>query len=498
MSTRFDRVTALGWLMLAVTTGALVARHSASGATPASMNCTLLPSSELTDECPICGRPTFAEPLRGTFQLRLVNEGPLSTSYAIEKITCVAGNAAGRLYKICGTGTYTVGGEVAVRQEMTLDLWIDDGLTNRLCHFTNADFAPQRRWPMLMATLDQTNGTFTQVYHLMIATAPFRDIWFSTQNDFHAGIWQSPTNYVSAGDLISWSGRVVKRNQQLTAHLGIMPGLPDLGLDAVDVLPSGEIAFSIETDIFSETLGPLHEGDVLSDQGRVVRSFNELISAFNPEPPVTDPGLDGLQLVSTNEIYFSVETDFQSKKLGRLIRRGDLLSSQGLVVKTNEELIARFAPSDPSKDYGLRGFFVWPSGEIWFATEDGFYGSHFEVYGRGDLLSDQGYVVSRNLDLLSAFQPLEDLADFGLDALHVFTDFGSPPKSAVMSGFSVNRVTGTLTFQWPNTNGFYQLETATNVVGPWWPFSAISGDSTGQEAGALTNHPQAFYRLRQW
>ena len=148
MSTRFDRVTALGWLMLAVTTGAFVARHAASAATPASMNYTLLPSSELTDECPICGRPTFVEALRGSFQLRLLNEGQLSSSYAIEQMNCVAGNAAGRLYKVSGHGNYTVGGEVAVRQEMTLDLWIDDGLTNRLCHFTNADFASQRRWPM--------------------------------------------------------------------------------------------------------------------------------------------------------------------------------------------------------------------------------------------------------------------------------------------------------------------------------------------------------------
>ena len=34
--------------------------------------------------------------------------------------------------------------------------------------------------------------------------------------------------------------------------------------NAVEVLSGGEIAFSMEQDIFSESLGPLYHGDVLS------------------------------------------------------------------------------------------------------------------------------------------------------------------------------------------------------------------------------------------
>ena len=37
----------------------------------------LLDGSTLTDDCPICGRPTIQEPMRGTFQLRLLESNPL-------------------------------------------------------------------------------------------------------------------------------------------------------------------------------------------------------------------------------------------------------------------------------------------------------------------------------------------------------------------------------------------------------------------------------------
>jgi hypothetical protein len=203
-----------------------------------------------------------------------------------------------------------------------------------------------------------------------------------------------------------------------------MPPTPDLGLDGVDLLPGGEIAFSIESDLFSETLGDLHEGDLLSDQGRVMMTYSKLITPLGPEPPPLDLGLDAADLLENGEILFSIEKDFFSESLGRSVRKGDLLSSKGFIVRSNEQLVARFQPADPKKDYGLDAIFVWPNGEVWFSVETGFYGQHFEPYNAGDLLSDQGYVVYRNLELLGAFQPLEDLADFGLDALWIVTDLG--------------------------------------------------------------------------
>ena len=65
---------------------------------------------------------------------------------------------------------------------------------------------------------------------------------------------------VEAGATLSWGGLV--------------------GLDAVDVLPQGEIAYSTTQDVWSETLGALAQGDLLSNRGRVVQRNADLIRAF--------------------------------------------------------------------------------------------------------------------------------------------------------------------------------------------------------------------------
>jgi hypothetical protein len=139
----------------------------------------------------------------------------------------------------------------------------------------------------------------------------------STTQPFTAGLWNPPTNLVSPGDLISSIGRVVKRNYELTQNLSILPTIPDVGLKDVDVLPGGEIAFSLETAIWSQTLGvQLHPGDLLSDQGRLLRTNQQLIAAFVPQPPApADVGLRALQVMDDGEIFFSVETNGSTRRL---------------------------------------------------------------------------------------------------------------------------------------------------------------------------------------
>jgi len=461
----------------------------------------LLPDSQLIERCPVCGRPEIPIQMEGKFRVREVMSTPILSVYSWEMIAWSAGGAGGPTYQITGHGTWQWGGEVAVSQDATLDVWIQTSAGAVHAYLTNVTPVVTRHWPMIYTSLEQTNGTLFQQFALTVAAAPAFDIWFSTSQPFHAGIWDWPTNRVSEGDLISSSGRIIKRNSELTGRLGIMPPAPDLGLDGIEARPGGDLYFSIKTPAFSETLGQLNAGDLLSDKGRVVSNYMAMLSAFAPTPPLPDPNLDALQIMANGEIFFSVGTDFFSERLGKLIRKGDLLSSAGRVVKTQEELVARFYPADPKTDYGLDAIHVWPSGEVWFSVETGFYGSHFEYYGPGYLLSDQGYIVARNLDLLAKFQPLEDLADFGLDALLIVTDADEPSPGIApprCTGINLQRPGSLLTLTWDMPGRLFQLEWSTNCFGPWTPLSPVI---TGLENGALTlpaNAPRGFYRLKQW
>ena len=260
---------------------------------------------------------------------------------------------------------------------------------------------------------------------------PAVDIWFSTKSGFTAGAIQPAADApvrVSDGDLLSRRGYVVRTNRQLTARLGIMPIVPDLGLDAVTHAPGGGFWFSFRGEqrpIWSETLGVwLKHGDLLSDAGTVVRANEKLLGRFAPEPPVEDAGLDAVGLGPNGEILFSTETEFFSKALGVRVRPGDLLSERGWIVRSNPQLLANFRPvavgdGPIREDYGLDAIVVRANREFWFSTAVGFVDARLGPIGDGDLLSTAGYVVARNLDLVKAFGPVEDLADFGLDAAMV-------------------------------------------------------------------------------
>src|SRR6185295_14023515 len=70
-----------------------------------------------------------------------------------------------------------------------------------------------------------------------------------------------------------------------------------------------------------------------------------------------DFGLDAMRILPDGQIWFSVEEDFNDSRLGT-VRHGDLLSSLGYRVFSNRELLAAFAPADPAQDYGLDALFV--------------------------------------------------------------------------------------------------------------------------------------------
>jgi len=451
----------------------------------------LLEGSILVDDCIICGRPPIIVPMRGTFILTLRDENPLFAIYDVRDVKFHCSNDFSK-YDVTGEGTYEIGGEVALVQRMQLKVQVNDVPGVELA----SDLGPLGRyWPMIeidVAEKQDPPRNPLQVFSMHIIAAPAREIWFSTGIGFTSG---SLNDRVSDGDLLTMNGHVIYSNAHLVGRLGIMPMVPDLGLDAVDIGAGGEVFFSCEDGAFSETLGPLQHGDLLSNKGRIVATNQQLTSAFIPEPPAPDVGLDAVQVKEDGEILFSIEQPLFSEALGVMLNPGDLLSSKGAVVRTNKELLVKFAPEDPKHDMGLDALYVWQNGEIWFSTELGFM-SRYGTISDGDLLSDNGSIVFKNLELLRAFQPLEKLANFGLDALFVVTD-SLLPKPMPQVTMTMEENAGDVWMEWKSDGRVFQLERADEPGGPYVPLGPITPEATYLDTAAL-NSLKSFYRLRLW
>jgi len=133
----------------------------------------------------------------------------------------------------------------------------------------------------------------------------------------------------------------------LFTSVGAFPPVPDLGLDAVDILPGGEVAFSLGYDITSNTLGPLQHGDLLSIRGCILRRNQDLLAPFGLQPPAPDVGLDAVHVGDTGEILFSIPTNVFSERLNVTLHRGDLLSTSGTVVRGSGNRCARWCRIRP-------------------------------------------------------------------------------------------------------------------------------------------------------
>ncbi|HUS36202.1 MAG TPA: hypothetical protein VM680_12695 [Verrucomicrobiae bacterium] len=440
----------------------------------------LLEGGFLIDECLICGRPTFQIPMRGSFNLRKGAMSPIAQKFLIENAEFTAGPD----YTFKGSGTYDLVGDFAVRQVVTLTGMLETpGGTNKVA-FTNETSAPTRRWPMLQFRLAQTNGTLVSTITLDIAAAPLREIWFSTRTNFARAI--KLDNTVSDGDLLSTVGRIVKRNAELQNFPG--PTYLNMGLDAVDILPGGEIAFS------TETKGVLNDGDFAIARTGAIRNWQDFMPLVAPGL-TTDPGLDALQLEGSNKIYFSTKQDMNDGTIGH----GDIVlvdtdAPTGSVFKKNADLLARFHPA-VAQDYGLDAIYIWPNGEIWFSTASEFTDNELGAISDGDLLSDAGYIVYRNADLTAALQPLgEPPTNFGLDALFVISDFAATTEDVSLA-VGIDRASNAALLSWKGTGRVFQLYRAADVTGPWEVWTPIMAESQLLEPLASA---RSFYRLRQW
>jgi hypothetical protein len=348
---------------------------------------------------------------------------------------------------------------------------------------------------LIQINLTQTNGTLVQTFSLNLFAAPLREVWFSTSKAMTSTNRFSPTNAISPGDLISNRGRVVKRNHELTARLGVMPIAPELGLDAVQVTRGGEILFSVLSNIWSEALGVIGHGDLLSDRGLIVKRNQDLLAAFGGPAAQPDAGLDAVQVLPEGEILFSISSNVVVNA-ALMLGRGDILSDRGQVFRTNRELLTNFHPAVTNRDFGLDAMQILPGGEIWFSVEESFNDKELGTVSAGDLLSSLGYRVLRNEQMVAAFAPADSSLAYGLDALFVITDTQppAPPPRIVRLRHSG----GSVGVEWDGDGQVFQLEHAPGISGPWSPCSPIDSALTFDAAGDLSAGASGFFRLRQW
>jgi len=105
--------------------------------------------------------------------------------------------------------------------------------------------------------------------------------------------------------------------------------------------------------------------------------------------------------------------------------------------------------------------------------------------------------VFGNLELVSAFAPLEKPTDFGWDALFIVTDAITAAAPPSITGIVADLSTGNVVIQWKGPGRVFQLERAGTLGGPYLQLSPIIPDLFFNDAGVLRNQGQSFYRLRQ-
>lgn len=181
----------------------------------------LLPGSDLTDDCLLCDRLSLPIPLAGTFDLLPLESNPLFARYQITNVTFRTIGATERTYEAKGAGTYQVGGEVALAQDLSLTLEINDGSAVTSCSFTNAQPKVERPWPEIQAGADQSNGTWLRLYRVRLVAAPlpqFRSVNVVRSSGTVQLAWQSSGGAVQVERAAKAEGPYVAVASNLTSQ----------------------------------------------------------------------------------------------------------------------------------------------------------------------------------------------------------------------------------------------------------------------------------------
>jgi hypothetical protein len=115
--------------------------------------------------CPVL----FSEPVKGTFVLTPAGVGPLFTNYTVTGINWMV-TLGGTDTFITGSGTYRIGGEFALQQELTLDLKVGD---NKVERFTSGLVTGPAPFPVIAITISINNqNCFDTVFKVHASPVP--------------------------------------------------------------------------------------------------------------------------------------------------------------------------------------------------------------------------------------------------------------------------------------------------------------------------------------
>ncbi|MGQ9592026.1 MAG: hypothetical protein ACUVYA_17225 [Planctomycetota bacterium] len=396
----------------------------------------LVEGSTVLETCPGCPVAGVALPIRG--EMRLSPDGSCAACPLLLRVEVRFDTQDPEPHALSakGRGTFRVFGPsedgAFDRESLRLDLAVSSrGGPARLIRVESGVVRRKLPSPWIAIRLwgEGSSADPPWALSLELVATPWPEVFFSTVHGFTPA---SGLARASDGDLLEIQGAVAFPFAEIAASVGVRDAARDLGLDAACLrfhalgaetplgpLPPAELLFSFGLDAASGTLGTLSHGDVLGSSGAVRLRLKDWARAFGVVPVPPDLGLDAVAVAPDGRLLFSTSQGFFSETLGRQVSSGDVLAEDGTIFLAEADLYRAFDPVAGAARGGLDALAVWPHGEVWFSPERDFESGTLGPLRHGDVASDVGRVVLRNAEALAAFSPLEDLADFGLDALSV-------------------------------------------------------------------------------
>jgi hypothetical protein len=243
------------------------------------------------------------------------------------------------------------------------------------------------------------------------------DVWFSTNT--YSISFKNGITFMAPDNVYSMSGARAPTNSDLLKEFAPRRWFMSFGhgLDALTMVTepgsTKPVAyFSTGRTFYSDTYKKnVGEGDLLSRNGNIVATNQQLVANFSPDSTQSF-GLDAVDVLNpgaSQQIWFSTRSDFYSTELGKTVSSGDLLSNSGQIIATNADLLAAFSPSKPNVNYGLDAAHVFKMEEgkspvVWFSTNKDFYSDTLKRrVTHGDILSNEGQIIATSAELFKNY-----------------------------------------------------------------------------------------------